>query len=845
VALDKNPARRYPTALALAEDLRRICEYEPVQARPAGIFLRLARWARRSPGIASGLVGLFSVLVVGLSISLVLLAEVQSALDLAEGRRLREASVEMLKDSPSAALTLALEANQRAPGPQAVGVIYEPLLRSRMVGRISPQGAATISGWALIPHTQNRIAVIGRNGLLAVQDYLEDAEPWSLKLFEDKASSNVRPYQLEVCANGQVMAVSSSDGELVLLEAEASGTWRTRWHLSGSGDVSRDFCFDREGTRLAVLPVEGPGYLLNCRDGERLLTFDSALSGAQQVEWLASGDRLCLSTMQGSDGPGVLPGQLWILDAESGVVQASLGGQEDPLLGFHIQGDLLAVSTETKAQVLQSVAGELRLVGAVRSLPKDFVPGAVSLDAAQGRLALVGPQGVLIGEGQSDWLQPSEDAARMLAWSPDGSQLLVAESGQSLKLFSHEGALLGEDRDYLRPQAILWPSSGSHYLAVGRSPHVHVFSARRLGGAFLLETSGAVIECAAFFGDGLRVALGDRSGEVRVCSSPRVPGEQGSGDREPGRLLWRSVLHRGAVNQLALARQAGSLHTFGADGRALAFDSDGNLIGSNPPHTRPLLRGAVSDDGRHWASIDDQGSLQLWSVDGMTAPHLNFKASALCFDNTANVLIVGGDGSHRVGLDLATLETLWSREGREGSTIRILDLQFWQDELLARSSDNRVRFIDRSSGEISRQGQRMVGSDWLHPTTHGFVIGRRAGASGVRIQPIGGGPNDGNFVSLPLSGRLLLLSVDASGEVALASASDGGFAALRIVDGTVLCTVRDHGENSQAIFDPSPGPTRWLTFDQEGRACVLPLDPLAMAQDRFTRPLDDWERNSD
>ena len=57
VALDKDPSRRYPSALGLAEDLRRICDYEPVEARPAGPLLRLGRWARRNPGVASGQIG--------------------------------------------------------------------------------------------------------------------------------------------------------------------------------------------------------------------------------------------------------------------------------------------------------------------------------------------------------------------------------------------------------------------------------------------------------------------------------------------------------------------------------------------------------------------------------------------------------------------------------------------------------------------------------------------------------------------------------------------------------------------------------------------------------------------
>src|SRR6185436_7045507 len=47
-ALEKDVGRRYATALELAEELRRVREYEPIRARPAGPLLRLRRWSRRN-----------------------------------------------------------------------------------------------------------------------------------------------------------------------------------------------------------------------------------------------------------------------------------------------------------------------------------------------------------------------------------------------------------------------------------------------------------------------------------------------------------------------------------------------------------------------------------------------------------------------------------------------------------------------------------------------------------------------------------------------------------------------------------------------------------------------------
>jgi len=51
--LDKDPPRRYSSALALAEDLERWLRHEPIQARRTGVFRRGKKWLQRNPTAAA------------------------------------------------------------------------------------------------------------------------------------------------------------------------------------------------------------------------------------------------------------------------------------------------------------------------------------------------------------------------------------------------------------------------------------------------------------------------------------------------------------------------------------------------------------------------------------------------------------------------------------------------------------------------------------------------------------------------------------------------------------------------------------------------------------------------
>ncbi len=96
--LEKGSLKRYASAEALAEDLRRFLDNRPIVARPVGPAGRFGRWCRRNPGVAGLSAAVFVSLVLGTVISTTMAvrairAEAATSTQLGRAERARDQAV--------------------------------------------------------------------------------------------------------------------------------------------------------------------------------------------------------------------------------------------------------------------------------------------------------------------------------------------------------------------------------------------------------------------------------------------------------------------------------------------------------------------------------------------------------------------------------------------------------------------------------------------------------------------------------------------------------------------------------------------------------------------------------
>ena len=715
--LSKEPNHRYPNALALAEDLRRCRQGEPIIARPIGPLGRTAKWLRRRPMVAALLAA--TVLLTTIGFVLVTLLWSQAATKARDEHQARLATQRLL-----AGVWI-----DRGEGLAAKGDVAEGLLAYARAAELAESaGEATLE----------RVARINLTA-------------WSTRLFRHRASFPHDSWVYAIAYSRDARWIATGGDDRLVKIWDVTTGQRIKPILTHTYPV---WCVDFSPDGKTLLSATGP---MDDKVGELCVwdlqtgTLRARLphpSGVTRCAFNRSGDAFwtqCAEEVQVWTAAGERRGSPLRHGKKITGAYFSLDGKMVLTGGADHTGRLWDARTGQPLGPPLAHAGE----GAVAALA--FTPDGSAV-------ATGGDDGVVrlwsTATGKQLGMLPQRGPLKCAAFSGDGSVLAVGsgleERGPNQKLGP---AVTGEVKLWawqearavarLPQPAPVWSlafSRDGHFLLTGsqdgRARFYDAHSGMLLGTPLTHE--GTVVKVAFSPVDGDATALtasagGNHHAEARLWELPRTfaldrvikpkqavmsvafdptkPKLLLAGSRSPGVLSCdlttgdiaeQFVSPSKTIDALALSPDGKLLSTVSLDAGCQIWDfSSGRLLHNCVP-PGPMSRVTFSADVKTlWTGAED-GSIRRWQLDTgeQIEPKLQFKGRLVeitCFPDGTFYWLESDDRAVRLSRWPASLEgtLVWEQP------TQVVSASFCRDgrRVLTAESASRARLRDLATGE--------------------------------------------------------------------------------------------------------------------------------------------------
>ncbi len=678
--LDKEPERRYPSAQALAEELRRFLAGKPIKARRVSSLEKSWRWCRRRPSIAA----LSAALVIVLLGSLIGLGLAwQAAVNAREEAIAREQEYFKARATARQQTRLAGESQQNALALRA---------KERELAELTRAAAAAAKG---LPVGAKGLPVAAR----ALPTMIDPTELSQRRQYNDRMNLLERYWE-----SGQLALVRRALGEEAPSKPDSIDGRGFEWfywqrrilappssalrgHTGGVDSVA----FRPDGKQIASASFDGTVRIWDVASGKTIHTLEGHGRRVESVAFSPDGKRIASA---GADQTV----KVW--DTDSGKVALTLEGHTDEVTSVAFSPDgrsLASASRDRTVKVWDAATGKVALtlkghadeVTSVAFSPVGHRIASASRDETVKIWDLPGSQETRALKGHSGWVLS-------VAFSPDGKHIASAGSDQSVKVWDCETG---------QQTRTLFGHNGS-VMSVAFSPDGKRIASGLADGSVKLWDHGtgqvtvtfkghdSPVTSVAFSPDGERIACASRDNTVTLWRATN--GQE--------TLTWKT--RNDAVSSMAFSPDGNQLATACPDNTLKVWDTaTGKETYALEGHTDWAVSVAFSPDGTRLASGSDDQTVKLW--DAATG-----KETQSLKGHTSRVTVVAfsPDSRRLASASWDTTVKVWDAQTaqelftfkRHARKVRCLVFQPDGRQLASAGWDGKVKVWDTATGRETR-----------------------------------------------------------------------------------------------------------------------------------------------
>jgi WD40 repeat protein len=744
--LEKEPGRRYSSALALAEDLQRFREGKQVVARPVGAAARLARACRRRPLVALLLALLTVSLFGGLAGVTWKWLEADEQRDLANANALqadaeKQAALYQAYRARIAAASAALSGHDVADAARQLEAASQELrgwewrhLHSRLdessaVFRPPDGGSLALlhggEGIGILSSTRAGLRVLDEDGRerLAVPFAAWQAGRtrhgiW-FAIVEGEGS--VRLLDEAGKSRGGVDGRGRGDPCLVAVspdQTRAALAWATDRlpalgfgvydlatgnelaSFAGHTDAINDLAFSPDGTQIASASEDGTARLWNAATGATTVVLRGHAVKVHRVAFRPDGARVLTTSADGTVrrwDTRTGKEEIYPYQGHTGEVYAAV---------FSPDGAWIASGGTDRTVRLWQAAGRREAL-VLRGHTEDVTQLAFSRDGR--RLASASNDGTVrlweadsqaglpILRGHTSYVYP-------VAYSSDGRWIASGSWDTTVRLWD---ALTGEPCAVLRhPARVLdlafTPDGASLVAGCGDDDRLHVWDVATARPRQTIRGPGQTIQTLAIRPDGARIAAANSTGALTVV-------DVATGQEVASWRLGEATPRKA----LAYSPDGCWLATLGEDPKELClWEARGNRLATRwRGHTEGILSVAFSPGGRRIASASMDRTIRVWDVaagecQAVLQGHTGDVFSAVFHPDGTRIASSSRDRTIRLW-DVATGEEVARLQGH---TNYVWSLAFSPDgtTLVSGSGDGTLRLWDTQPRARRYQARREI-----------------------------------------------------------------------------------------------------------------------------------------